>query len=191
MWPLLFVRALSASCAELSLRLTTYFPGTNSYPKSDICSAVARNGLFMVTNPTVSRTGFVCESQSFAGGTWAGISVDFPLRFYSACIKVRAEGETKMTSQLVGAGPFEMSPEMWTPNACREPNSGDINGDGKVGCWDLAAVVASFGRSGSNQPADVNEDGKVSLADMSIVLSQWDTDNDGGVCPPSQQVPPG
>jgi hypothetical protein len=53
---------------------------------------------------------------------------------------------------------------------------GDINGDGKVDCSDLAIVKASFGKSmnqsGFDPRADVNGDGIVNILDLSFVARQ-------------------
>jgi hypothetical protein len=53
---------------------------------------------------------------------------------------------------------------------------GDLNGDGSVGCDDLAIVKASFGKMagqpGFDPRADVNKDGVVNVLDLSIVARQ-------------------
>jgi dockerin type I repeat protein/uncharacterized protein DUF642 len=53
---------------------------------------------------------------------------------------------------------------------------GDLNGDGSVGCDDLAIVKASFGKKagqpGYNPIADVNHDGVVNVLDLSFVASR-------------------
>ena len=50
---------------------------------------------------------------------------------------------------------------------------GDLNGDGSVGCDDIAVVMASFGKTsgqpGYNPVADVNHDGVVNVKDLSWV----------------------
>jgi hypothetical protein len=50
---------------------------------------------------------------------------------------------------------------------------GDLNGDGSVGCDDLAIVKASFGKKqgqpGFDPRADVNGDGVVNILDLSFV----------------------
>jgi Dockerin type I domain len=54
--------------------------------------------------------------------------------------------------------------------------TGDLNGDGLVGCDDLAVVKASFGKKvgqpGFDPRADVNGDGVVNVLDLSIVARQ-------------------
>jgi hypothetical protein len=53
---------------------------------------------------------------------------------------------------------------------------GDLNGDGAVGCDDLAIIKASFGKTkgqvGFDPRADVNGDGIVNIIDLSIVARQ-------------------
>jgi len=53
---------------------------------------------------------------------------------------------------------------------------GDLNGDGSVGCDDLAIVKASFGKktgqTGFDPRADVNHDGIVNIVDLSTVSKQ-------------------
>jgi hypothetical protein len=53
---------------------------------------------------------------------------------------------------------------------------GDVNGDGKVDCTDLAIVKASFGKKtgqpGFDPRADLNGDGVVNIIDLSIVTKQ-------------------
>jgi len=53
---------------------------------------------------------------------------------------------------------------------------GDLNGDGTVGCDDLAIVKASFGtkvgQPGFNPIADVNHDGVVNVLDLSFVANR-------------------
>jgi hypothetical protein len=50
---------------------------------------------------------------------------------------------------------------------------GDLNGDGKVDCADLAIVKASFGKrcgqAGFNSKADVNGDCVVDVRDLAFV----------------------
>jgi hypothetical protein len=50
---------------------------------------------------------------------------------------------------------------------------GDVNGDGKINCADIALVKASFGKRtgqpGFNPNADVNHDGVVNVLDLAIV----------------------
>jgi len=50
---------------------------------------------------------------------------------------------------------------------------GDVNGDGKINCADIALVKASFGKRtgqpGFNSSADVNHDGVVNVLDLAIV----------------------
>lgn len=54
-----------------------------------------------------------------------------------------------------------------------EPIPGDLNGDGKVDCSDLAIIKASFGKrraqSGYNAKADTNNDGIVDVRDLAFV----------------------
>jgi hypothetical protein len=61
---------------------------------------------------------------------------------------------------------------------------GDLNGDGTVGCDDLAIVKASFGKKvgqvGFNPIADVNHDGVVNILDLSFVASRMPA---GTKCP--------
>jgi hypothetical protein len=51
--------------------------------------------------------------------------------------------------------------------------AGDVNGDGKINCADIALVKASFGKRtgqpGFNPNADVNHDGVVNVLDLAIV----------------------
>ena len=58
----------------------------------------------------------------------------------------------------------------------RYPVPGDLNGDGKVDCSDLAIVKASFGKktgqTGFNALADVNGDGIVNILDLAFVARQ-------------------
>ncbi len=53
------------------------------------------------------------------------------------------------------------------------PRLGDLNGDGKIDCLDLAVIKAAFGKragqSGFDPRADVNHDGVVDVRDLSIV----------------------
>lgn len=53
---------------------------------------------------------------------------------------------------------------------------GDVNGDGKVDCADVAIVKAAFGTSrgqtGYDARADVNNDGVVNILDLAFVLRQ-------------------
>jgi hypothetical protein len=62
--------------------------------------------------------------------------------------------------------------------------TGDLNGDGLVGCDDLAIVKASFGKKvgqpGFDPRADVNGDGVVNVLDLSIVARQLPA---GTTCP--------
>jgi hypothetical protein len=64
------------------------------------------------------------------------------------------------------------------------PLLGDLNGDGSVGCDDLAIVKASFGKKvgqpGFDPRADVNGDGVVNVLDLSIVARQLPA---GTTCP--------
>jgi hypothetical protein len=50
---------------------------------------------------------------------------------------------------------------------------GDVNGDGKINCADIALVKAAFGtrkgQAGFNPSADVNHDGVVNVLDLAIV----------------------
>jgi hypothetical protein len=49
-----------------------------------------------------------------------------------------------------------------------------VDGNGSVNGVDLAAVLATWGTSGTRQPgADVNRDGIVNGADLAEVLSDW------------------
>lgn len=63
------------------------------------------------------------------------------------------------------------------------PLPGDLNGDGKADCADLAIVKASFGKkrgqAGYNPVADVNNDGVVNVRDLATVSRQVPT---GTVC---------
>jgi hypothetical protein len=53
---------------------------------------------------------------------------------------------------------------------------GDVNGDGAVGCADVTAVRASFGKkagqAGYNPSADFNGDGFVNIMDLQFVVHQ-------------------
>jgi hypothetical protein len=53
---------------------------------------------------------------------------------------------------------------------------GDLNGDERVNCADLAVVKASFGKktgqAGFNAWADINDDGVVNILDLSMVAKQ-------------------
>jgi Dockerin type I domain/Cohesin domain len=53
---------------------------------------------------------------------------------------------------------------------------GDVNGDGKVNCADMAIVKADFGlrvgEAGYNSRADVNQDGVINILDLAIVARQ-------------------
>ena len=53
---------------------------------------------------------------------------------------------------------------------------GDINGDGKVDCSDVAIVKAPFGKrksqTGFDPRADVNNDGVVDIKDLAFVSRQ-------------------
>ncbi len=55
--------------------------------------------------------------------------------------------------------------------ACPE----DLNGDGNVGAQDLAALLGTWGQSGT--PADLNSDGVVGAQDLALLLGNW------GPCP--------
>ena len=55
--------------------------------------------------------------------------------------------------------------------------TGDVTGNGSVDGVDLAAVLGSWGSTGSKSGADLDGDGLVAGADLAIVLSSW------GPCP--------
>jgi hypothetical protein len=56
---------------------------------------------------------------------------------------------------------------------------GDLNGDGKVDCSDLALVKASFGKrkgqAGYDARADTNKDGTVDVKDLAFVSQKVPT----------------
>ncbi len=51
--------------------------------------------------------------------------------------------------------------------------SEDINRDGKVDFYDLAAIAKDFGRSGVNLAADINKDGTVNQADIDLLKTVY------------------
>jgi len=61
---------------------------------------------------------------------------------------------------------------------------GDVNGDGKVDCADIAIVKVSFGKrrgdEGFDSRADVNLDGIVDIRDLAFVSRQLAA---GASCP--------
>lgn len=60
---------------------------------------------------------------------------------------------------------------------------GDIDGDGYVGCADLAILLANFGKSGPEIPGDLDGDGIVTGHDQSILLSHWNPRPGEAQCP--------
>ncbi len=60
---------------------------------------------------------------------------------------------------------------------------GDIDGDGYVGCVDLATLRANYGRSGPAVPGDLNADSKVDIADLSLLLSAFKPPPGESACP--------
>ena len=49
---------------------------------------------------------------------------------------------------------------------------GDINGDNKVDKYDLALMMAAWGKTGTNN-SDLNGDGKVDKYDFSLLMAYW------------------
>jgi len=60
---------------------------------------------------------------------------------------------------------------------------GDLDGDGYVGCTDLATLIANYGKSGSEIPGDLNGDGTVTAVDLSILLSHFKQPPGEAPCP--------
>jgi len=60
---------------------------------------------------------------------------------------------------------------------------GDLNGDGYVGCADLAILKENMGKSGTEIPGDLDGDGTVTSHDLSILLSHWDPPPGEAPCP--------
>ena len=62
--------------------------------------------------------------------------------------------------------------------------AGDVNGDGKVDCTDVAIVKTAFGRqinqSGFDPRADINGDGIIDIRDLSFVAQHLPA---GTTCP--------
>lgn len=55
---------------------------------------------------------------------------------------------------------------------CPAPSiPGDLDGDGRVGAADLAALLAAWGTPGG--PADLDHDGQVSASDLTILVANW------------------
>ncbi|MCH8879288.1 MAG: hypothetical protein IID34_05330 [Planctomycetes bacterium] len=56
-----------------------------------------------------------------------------------------------------------------------EPTTGDLDGDGEVGPFDLALLLGSWGPCGDCEdcPADLDGDCRVGAADLAILLGNW------------------
>lgn len=61
---------------------------------------------------------------------------------------------------------------------------GDLDGDGDVDLYDLAAVAEAFGREGVALPADLDRSGRVDQADIEILRAAYD------FLPASREPPP-
>jgi hypothetical protein len=64
--------------------------------------------------------------------------------------------------------------------SCRTfPAFGDFDGNGKVGCSDVAHIQANYNQAGNYALGDMNGDGTVNLFDLSMVLARF---NSGESC---------
>jgi hypothetical protein len=98
-------------------------------------------------------------NQTTATQAWFVGSLGHTYGFYSIAQDIAGNREFKTAADAITQVPAQMS--------------GDINGDGKIDCADLALVKAAFGKRtgqpGFNPAADVNHDGVVDVRDLAIV----------------------
>jgi hypothetical protein len=119
------------------------------------------------------------------------ISVDYLAVNASTTVRIYVNVPSTVTAYSI-AEMGEIADIFGTPTPFTEtqavtgsgPLLGDLNGDGSVGCDDLAIVKASFGKKvgqpGFDPRADVNGDGVVNVLDLSIVARQLPA---GTTCP--------
>jgi hypothetical protein len=99
-------------------------------------------------------------SQTTATQVWFAGSIGHTYAFYSIAQDYAGNQENpKSAAEATTQVPAQMP--------------GDVNGDGKIDCADIAIVKASFGKrtgqSGFDPRADVNGDGVVDVRDLAIV----------------------
>ena len=111
------------------------------------------------------------------------LSVDFLALNSSATVRIYINVPNTVTAYTI-TETGEIADIFGTPTPFTEtqtvtasgPLPGDLNGDGSVGCDDLAIVKASFGKKvgqqGFDPRADVNGDGVVNVLDLSIVAKE-------------------
>ena len=86
----------------------------------------------------------------------------------------------------VGGGQDTVLPDCVTIASTTPPAVvGDLNGDGYVGCADLAILESNYGKTGNGLAGDLNGDGTVNTFDLSIMLSHWNPPPGEAPCPSS------
>ncbi len=97
---------------------------------------------------------------------------------------VNVKGEKRIEFNPAGPQPLqaevetelllELGLKVLTPEAARLRFSGvDLNGDGKVDTADLALLMSSFGKAGSNLRGDLNGDGRIDDLDLRLFSAAY------------------
>jgi DNA-binding beta-propeller fold protein YncE len=101
-----------------------------------------------------------------------GCDVEDPMGIVT--LDIGSDGTLESTSALMSAGLSPNHAVLWTPPT-KPTTPGDLDGDGDVDGFDLAQLLAAWGRcpKSSTCAADLNGSGAVDGFDLAILLGQW------------------
>jgi hypothetical protein len=113
---------------------------------------------------TVAGQGVASLSRADVGTHGFDLTVPVDGRMHTVCAQ----------AVNVGGGQDVVLPDCVTI-ASTTPSTvlGDLNGDGYVGCADLAILKGNYGKTGTGLAGDLNNDGTVNVFDLSIMESHW------------------
>jgi hypothetical protein len=189
--------ALSAGTYPLAFGRTPGYPETQFYGRLDnirlwsrarTAAQIAETALIEFDSAQAASAPNLIGSWSFNSGTVAdarGVNLG-SLQGNASIVDEPGRGDGAdcnanglLDAYEIAIGTLLDSDANGTPDCCEFaplclPCPADVDGNGSVNGVDLAAVLATWGTSGTRQPgADVNRDGIVNGADLAEVLSDW------------------